>query len=94
MTETKDEEALKKLLEENIAVTKENNVYLRKLYRNSVIAGVFTIVWYALLIGLPFALYHYLLDPYFEAMGSNADLFRAGMEEVPGIKGFEKMIPQ
>ncbi len=93
MPETKDHDALKKLLEENITVTKENNEYLRKIYRNSVIGGIFTIVWYALLIGLPFALYHYVIDPYFRAFGANPDVFRAGMEEVPGFKGFEKIFP-
>lgn len=83
-----------RLLKENTALVRENNRLLRKLRRNSVIELWMRVVWYVLLIGLPFALYFYLLEPYFEAFGSSYEQFRLGMEEIPGIKGFQMMFPE
>ncbi len=85
---------LKRLIEENTKLTRENNVLLRKLHRNSVIGNIMRVVWYGLLIGLPFALYFYLLEPYFVAMGSNYEIFRQGIEELPGLKGIGNLIQE
>lgn len=52
-----------------------------------------TVLWYALLIGLPFALYFYILEPYFEVFGANYETFRVGISEIPGLKGLEKLLP-
>ena len=40
------------------------------------------------LIGLPFAVYFYVLEPYFEALGSSYETFNAGIQEIPGWKQF------
>ena len=82
-----------RLLQENTAVVKENNELLKKLYRHSVIGFVLRIVWYTILIGMPFAVYFYLLQPYFEAFGANYETFRQGMAEIPGFKGIENLLP-
>lgn len=82
-----------RLLREHEVLLKENNRILHKLYRNEVIGIVLRVVWYAILIGLPFALYFYILEPYFRAMGSNYEVFRAGINEVPGFKGLEILLP-
>ncbi len=74
---------------ELLRLTRENNVLLRKLRRNSIVELWLRLVWYALLIGLPFALYFYILEPYFEAFGGSYEQFRVGLEQLPGIKGFE-----
>ncbi len=82
-----------RLLEENNALLKENHELLRKMYRNDMIGIGVRVVWYAVLIGLPFAVYFYLLEPYFEAFGANYETFRLGMAEIPGLKGLEKFLP-
>lgn len=82
-----------RLVRENNALVHKNNELLRKLKRNSVIELWLRIVWYALLIGLPFALYFYILEPYFEAFGGSYEQFRVGIEQLPGIKGFEEFFP-
>lgn len=82
-----------RLLRENQTLIKENNKILQKLHRHNVIGFIVRIVWYALLIGLPFALYFYILEPYFNAFGANYEVFRQGMAETPGLKGFEKVFP-
>jgi hypothetical protein len=82
-----------RLLEENNALLKENHEILRKLYRNDVMGIWFRVIWFAILIGLPFAVYFYVLEPYFEAFGANYETFRLGMAEIPGLKGLEQFLP-
>ena len=82
-----------RLLRENAVLVKENNQILRKLHRYSVIGFCLRVVWYAILIGMPFAVYLYVLEPYFNAFGSNYELFRQGMSEIPGLKGLEHFLP-
>lgn len=76
------------ILEQNTALLKENNMLLKKMRRNATIGLWFQITWYVVLIGLPFALYFYILEPYFEALGSSYEVFSAGMQEIPGWKQF------
>lgn len=87
------EEEILNLLKENTELVKENNVLLRKMYRNEMISLTLRVLWFALLIGLPFALYFYILEPYFNAFGSNYETFRRGMAEIPGLKGLEHLLP-
>ncbi len=80
------------LLKENNTILKENNILLKKIHRNGIIGFWVRVVWYTLLIGLPFALYFYVLEPYFTAMGSSYDVFSAGMQEIPGWKQFTETL--
>ncbi|MFT5036882.1 MAG: membrane protein insertase Oxa1/YidC/SpoIIIJ [Candidatus Azotimanducaceae bacterium] len=86
--ETDDAEhgEMKALLKRNSELIEENNKLLKKLHRNAVWGFWMRIVWYAVLIGLPFALYFYVLEPYFTALGSDYEIFKAGMQELPGLK--------
>ena len=83
-----------RLTRENNELIKENNEYLRKMYRNDMIGLVLRLIWYGLLIGLPFAVYFYLLEPYFDAFGANYEVFRLGISEIPGFKGFLNILPE
>jgi hypothetical protein len=82
-----------RLTRENNELIKQNHEYLRKIYRNDMVGFAFRIVWYAILIGLPFAVYFYVLEPYFQAFGANYEVFRQGMAEIPGLKGLERFLP-
>jgi hypothetical protein len=86
MPEGSDHSELKRLLEETKALEMENNKLLKKLYRYSWVGFTMRLVWYALLIGLPFALYFYILEPYFGLFGSSYEEFRQGVIELPGYK--------
>lgn len=70
----------------------ENNTLLRKMSRQMVWGFWLRIVWYALLVGLPFAVYFYVLEPYFAALGSNYETFSAGIQEIPGWKHLNEFI--
>jgi hypothetical protein len=82
-----------RLLRENNELARQNNALLRKLYRHNIIGFTIKTIWIALLIGVPFAVYFYFLQPYFEAFGANYELFRQGMAEIPGLKGIEYLFP-
>ncbi|MEM9336587.1 MAG: hypothetical protein AAGA35_01910 [Patescibacteria group bacterium] len=77
---------LEELLRENQRLLTENNELVRRMHRNMMLGFWLRIVWYGLLIGLPFALYFYVLEPYFTALGSNYEVFSAGIQEIPGWK--------
>ncbi len=82
-----DEHAeLKRLLEETRELTRENNKLLKSIRRMSFWEMVLRIVWYAILIGFPFAIYYYVLGPYFSALGASYDGFSAGLKQLPGVK--------
>lgn len=81
------------LLKENARLAKENNEMLSKMYRYDMITFWIRLVWYGMLVGLPFAIYFYFLEPYFNAFGANYDLFRQGVGEIPGLKGLESILP-
>ena len=85
---------LKELILENQELLKANNKLLRKIHRNGMIEFWVRVCWYVLLIGLPFALYFYVLEPYFTAMGSSYETFSAGMQEIPGWKQFTETLEQ
>jgi uncharacterized membrane protein (DUF106 family) len=86
-------EELLRLTRENNELLKQNHELVRKMYRNDMIGITFRIVWFAILIGLPFAVYFYVLEPYFQAFGANYEIFRQGMAEIPGLKGLEQFLP-
>lgn len=85
---------LKEVLDRQNRLLEDNNRILHQLHRYEMINFWSKLVWYALLIGAPFALYYYVLEPYFSAFGASYDTFSAGMNEIPGIKTFEEFMRQ
>lgn len=83
---------LEKLLKKNIEVAEENNKLLRKMNRMNLYGLIFKFVWFAILIGLPFLIYFYVLEPYFAVFGASFEEFREGVGEIPGIKGIEQLL--
>jgi len=83
---------IRTLMKENKRLLEENNELLKQIYRNGLITFWIRIGWYVFLIGLPFALYFYVLEPYFEALGSSYEVFSAGIQEIPGWKQFNAAI--
>lgn len=79
---------MKDLMERNAELLAENNKLLKKIHRNGLYSFYARVVWYVLLLGLPFALYFYVLEPYFTALGASYDTFSAGIQEIPGWKQF------
>jgi hypothetical protein len=83
---------MKHLLEKNTKLLEENQVLLKKMHRSAVWGMWIRIIWYVMLVGLPFALYFYVLEPYFTALGSSYEVFSTGMQEIPGWKQFNETL--
>ncbi len=79
---------MQELIEENQRLLKENNLLLTKIRRNMVFSMWFRIFWFLFIIGLPFVLYFYVIQPYFDALGSSFGTFQSGLQEIPGWKQF------
>ena len=92
MTPGNEHAQIEKLLDRNAELLAENNKLLKKIHRNGLWAFWIRVVWYLVLIGLPFALYFYVLEPYFNALGANYEVFRAGVSEIPGLKGRDQIL--
>ncbi len=87
------ENEFRELLQENTVLLRENHEMLKKLHRNSMIELWLRVAWYAVLVGLPFALYFYIVEPYFRALGGGSfDQLRAGISTLPGAKFFEMLL--
>lgn len=81
---------IKKSIEKQNALLEENNRMLQKLRRYHTFTFWMTMIWYALLVGLPFALYYYVLGPYVQALGFSDGQFTSEMwQEIPGFKQAE-----
>ncbi|NCN52395.1 hypothetical protein GW943_01140 [Candidatus Parcubacteria bacterium] len=90
MSEQDDHTLLRQLIERNNRVLEDNNKILKRLYHWSIFNGILRVLWYVVLIGLPFALYFYVLEPYFNAFGSSYDTFQVGLNEIPGVRAFQE----
>jgi hypothetical protein len=87
-----EQQQIRGLILENQRLLTENNQLLKKLNRRSTISFWFRIVWGAFIIGLPFVLYFYIIEPYFQSLGSSFETFKQGLQEVPGWKQFYESI--
>jgi hypothetical protein len=86
-----DEQEYRRLYElmlENQRLLTENHSLLKKMRRASIISFWFRVFWTLFIIGVPFILYFYVIEPYFDAFGSSIEEFREGLQEVPGWKQF------
>lgn len=93
MLPDKDEhQLLQELMLENQRLLAENNTILRKLKKWSIVSFWLRLVWTLILIGLPFVLYYYVIEPYFTTLGSSFAEFEEGLREVPGWKQFYEQI--
>lgn len=93
MTERDDDARVVRLLKENIELTRENNRFLRKLHRDAVISIWIRVLWIAVLIGIPFILYFYVIQPYFAAFGTSIEQIQLDIAELPGFRVFRLMFP-
>lgn len=85
-------QSLRELVLENQRLLTENNQLLKKLNHRSVLAFWFRMITFLILIGAPFLLYFYVIEPYFTSLGSSFETFQQGLQEVPGWKQFYQAI--
>tara|TARA_B100000508_G_scaffold140487_1_gene141717 strand:+ start:3619 stop:3924 length:306 start_codon:yes stop_codon:yes gene_type:complete len=89
MSTDKDEnQLLHELMIENQRLLAENNKILRQIKKATIWSFWIRFAWFLILIGAPFVLYYFVVEPYFDALGSSFETFTAGLQEVPGWKQF------
>lgn len=85
-----EQQLLHELMLENQRLLTENNELLKKIRRAGLISFWFKIVWILIILGAPFLLYFYVVEPYFTSLGSSFEVFQKGLQEVPGWKQFHE----
>ena len=83
-----EHDKIQRLLLENQKLLGENHELLKQIKRNATISMWMRIVWFLFIIGIPFVLYFYIIEPYFDALGSSFGTFQEGLQEIPGWKQF------
>ena len=93
MTPDKDEnQMLQELMLENQRLLTENNQLLKKIRRSGIWSFWLRVISFLLVIGAPFVVYYFVIEPYFSSLGSSFQTFRDGLQEVPGWKQFYEAI--
>ena len=87
-----EQQALHELLLENQRLMTENNLLLRKMQRRSVWSFWMSMVWYFIILGAPFILYYYVIEPYFTSFALSLQGFGEGLENIPGWKQLNSVI--
>jgi hypothetical protein len=89
MIPDKDErQTIHDLLLENQRLLTENNQLLHKIQKRAMWSLVLKVAWFLIIIGAPFLVYYYFVEPYFSSLGSSFEVFRLVIQEVPGWKQF------
>ncbi len=86
-----DHEEMLRLMRENSVLIQENNKLLHKLYRHSILGFTVKVIWFAVIIGLPFAVYFYFLGPYIDAFGANYEQIMEGLGNFQGLKALSPL---
>jgi hypothetical protein len=77
-------EGIEELLQENVRLARENNRLLRKIRRDELIQTWWTVIFYVLVIGVPFIVYRYYLADYVEQI-KNTYLELRGGSDLQGL---------
>ena len=77
---TEQNEELRVLLRRNLELTRENNKLLKKLHRSMLVGSIVRLLWWAVIIGVPVAIYYYIVQPYFNEISKAMYDFRHGVQ--------------
>ncbi len=80
---------VKRLLEENLALSKENNELLKKVQRVQRWAQITRYVYWFIIIGFTFGAF-YFVEPY---LGSILNVYTGGTSNINSLKDVGKSIP-
>ena len=79
------ESKIEELLEENIKLTQENNRLLRKIRRSELMQTWSTILFYAMVIGIPVLLYRYYFEDYYNTLQRVYEQIKSGINDPTGL---------
>jgi len=82
---------LEELLRRNLELNKENNALLKKMRRTAMWGIAFKVLWVAVLIGVPVAVYYYFLMPYLDGLREGYQQFERQWGDI-NIPGFGPLL--
>lgn len=83
-----DQKTLQELILENQRLLTENNQLLKKIEKVNIWSFILRLVWFLILIGVPFFAYYYLIEPFIAADGSALESGMTWLQNIPGWKQF------
>ncbi len=83
---------VQKVLKKQTELIRENNILLKKIRRYEMVNFWIKILWIALLIGVPFFLYYYFIEPYLTALNASYEAFNAQVQGIPGYDLFRMFL--
>lgn len=95
--DTGDHAALTKLLQENLAVAKDNNRLLREMRRNAILGLIARIVLWLVILGVPLFFLSTYLGPILDAMsgqGGGSGQLPSGLFGIPSEEQINQLIEQ
>jgi len=81
-----EDDSVKKLLAENHRLLLENNQLLKKLRRGSIVSSVFRVVWFFILLAIPFYLYFAYIQPNWQNLMGKVDRLEQVTLEMSSVK--------
>ncbi|MCB9814843.1 hypothetical protein H6784_05550 [Candidatus Nomurabacteria bacterium] len=83
-----EQKTLQELILENQRLLSENNQLLKKMQKVNVWSFVLRVIWFLILIGVPFFAYYYLIEPFMASDGSALESGMMWLQNIPGWKQF------
>ena len=62
------------------------------MYRHALWSFWVRMLWYTVMVGLPFIFYFYVLEPYVATFGSSYETFVNGMNVLPVLQDIEQLL--
>jgi len=89
-----DQSELQKLLEENLAVAKDNNRLLREMRRNAILGLIAKIVIWLVILGVPLLFLSAYLGPLMDALTGKGGNVPSALFGVPSEEQIQRLIEQ
>lgn len=92
-----DTSELKKLLEEDIAIGKDNNRLLREMRRNAILGLIAKVILWLVVLGVPLFFLSTYLGPIMDAVAgqsSNGQAIPGGLFGIPSEEQIQRLIEQ
>ena len=85
---TTESESIEELVRTNQRLLAENQELLQRIRRTQRWTFYLRLLWIAIIVGIPFVFYYFVVEPYFTTFGSSIETFERGLQEIPGWKQF------
>jgi len=91
MKRNMDDTPTRELVEETLTLTRDSNRRLKSMQRAQFWGGVFKLLFWAVVLGLPIILYYYFLQPYVVQL---VDVYEGVQQSAQDIKEVKESIPE